>query len=117
VKVAVAPESVPRLGARAALEIPLMAVEVHNWHTPEWAHSPMLHRDRPVPNESTVRSSVTPSGAGLIAAGSLVWSNLVLVLKTTPLAEDRRDWAFAAVAGAPVQSCVETITAGSNEVV
>ena len=30
-KVAVAPESVPRLGARAALEIPPMAVEVHRW--------------------------------------------------------------------------------------
>jgi hypothetical protein len=29
VKVAVAPESVPRLGARAALEIPLIFVEVH----------------------------------------------------------------------------------------
>ena len=31
-KVAVAPESVPRLGARAALEIPLISVEVHNRH-------------------------------------------------------------------------------------
>ncbi len=29
VKVAVAPESVPRLGARAALEIPPISVEVH----------------------------------------------------------------------------------------
>src|SRR5690242_12654644 len=35
VKVAVAPESVPRLGARAALQIPPISVEVHHWHAPE----------------------------------------------------------------------------------
>jgi hypothetical protein len=35
VKVAVAPESVPRLGARAALEIALIFVEVHHWLTTE----------------------------------------------------------------------------------
>lgn len=30
-KVAVAPESVPRLGARAALQIPPIFAEVHRW--------------------------------------------------------------------------------------
>lgn len=32
-KVAVASESVPRLEARAALEIPLISVEVYHWRT------------------------------------------------------------------------------------
>ena len=38
-KVAVAPESVPRLGARAALEIPLMGVEVHHQRAAVVGHS------------------------------------------------------------------------------
>ena len=42
-KVAVAPESVPRHGARAALEIPLISVEVH--HSNSWQNgSPQVRR-------------------------------------------------------------------------